>query len=89
MANYGTFTVITPVLSSISPTSGPQVTFTGTGFGATAEQPPVWLANKYARIITWSDTQVVATVVAGSTTSASQVYQNGVWSNTITFIVTP
>jgi hypothetical protein len=91
-ANYGTFTVITPVLSSISPTSGPvgtQVTFTGTGFGTTQGSGKVWLANKYATIVSWSDTQVVATVIAGSTTSASQVYQNGVWSNTITFTVTP
>ncbi len=91
-ANYGTFTVIIPVLSSISPTSGPvgtQVTFTGTGFGTTQGSGKVWLANKYATIVSWSDTQVVATVIAGSTTSASQVYQNGVWSNTITFTVTP
>src|ERR1043165_5857047 len=91
-ANYGTFTVITPVLSNISPTSGPvgtQVTFTGTGFGATQGSGKVGLRNNYATIVSWSDTQVVATVVAGSTTSASQVYQNGVWSNTITFTVTP
>jgi len=91
--NYGTFTVITPVLSSISPTSGPvgtQVTFTGTGFGTTqGAGGKVWLANKYATIVSWSDTQVVATVIAGSSTSASQVLQNGVWSNTITFTVTP
>jgi uncharacterized membrane protein YdjX (TVP38/TMEM64 family) len=90
--NYGTFTVITPVLSSISPTSGPvgtQVTFTGTGFGTTQGSGKVWLANKYATIVSWSDTQVVATVIAGSSTSASQVFQNGVWSNTITFTVTP
>jgi|GEM_PF-1210249 len=90
--NYGTFTVITPVLSSISPTSGPvgtQVTFTGTGFGTTQGSGKVWLANKYATVVSWSDTQVVATVIAGSSTSASQVYQNGVWSNTITYTVTP
>jgi len=90
--NYGTFTVITPVLSSISPTSGPvgtQVTFTGTGFGTTQGSGKVWLANKYATIVSWSDTQVVATVIAGSSTSASQVLQGGVWSNTITFTVTP
>jgi hypothetical protein len=90
--SYGTFTVITPVLSSISPTSGPvgtQVTFTGTGFGTTQGSGQVWLANKYATIVSWSDTQVVATVIAGSSTSASQVFQNGVWSNTITFTVTP
>lgn len=90
--NYGTFTVITPVLSSISPTSGPvgtQVTFTGTGFGTTQGSGKVWLANKYATIVSWSDTQVVATVIAGSSTSPSQVLQGGVWSNTITFTVTP
>ncbi|HKS21275.1 MAG TPA: IPT/TIG domain-containing protein [Thermoanaerobaculia bacterium] len=90
--NYGTFTVVTPVLSSISPTSGPvgtQVTFTGTGFGTSQGSGKVWLANKYATIVSWSDTQVVATVIAGSSTSASQVYQGGVWSNTITFTVTP
>ena len=90
--NYGTFTVITPVLSSISPTSGPvgtQVTFTGTGFGTTQGSGKVWLANKYATIVSWSDTQIVATVIAGSSTSASQVLQGGVWSNTITFTVTP
>jgi hypothetical protein len=90
--NYGTFTVITPVLSSISPTSGPvgtQVTFTGTGFGTTQGSGKVWLANKFATIVSWSDTQVVATVIAGSSTSPSQVLQGGVWSNTITFTVTP
>jgi hypothetical protein len=90
--NYGTFTVITPNLTSISPTSGPvgtQVTFTGTGFGTTQGSGKVWLANKNATIVSWSDTQVVATVIAGSSTSASQVFQNGVWSNTITFTVTP
>jgi hypothetical protein len=91
--NYGAFTVITPVLSSISPTSGPvgtQVTFNGTGFGTTqGAGGKVWLANKYATIVSWSDTQVVATVIAGSSTSASQVLQGGVWSNTITFTVTP
>jgi hypothetical protein len=90
--NYGTFTVVTPVLSSISPTSGPvgtQVTFNGTGFGTTQGSGKVWLANKYATIVSWSDTQVVATVIAGSSTSASQVLQGGVWSNTITFTVTP
>jgi hypothetical protein len=64
-------------------------TFTGTGFGTTQGSGKVWLANKYATIVSWSGTQVVATVIAGSSTSASQVFQNGVWSNTITFTVTP
>jgi hypothetical protein len=81
-----------PSLTSISPSSGPvgtQVTFTGTGFGAVQGSGSVWLANNYATIVSWSDTQVVATVVTGSTTSASHVNQGGVGSNTITFTVTP
>jgi hypothetical protein len=91
--NYGSFTVITPSISSISPTSGPvgtNVTITGTGFGATRGSGNVWLGGKNAtNIVSWSDTQVVATVPTGATTSGTQVYQNGVWSNSITFTVTP
>jgi hypothetical protein len=50
----------------------------------------VWLGGKNAtNIVSWSDTQVVATVPSGATTSGTQVFQNGVWSNAITFTVTP
>jgi hypothetical protein len=91
--NYGSFTVVTPNISGISPTSGPvgtNVTITGTGFGATRGSGNVWLGGKLAtNIVSWSDTQVVATVPSGATTSGTQVYQNGVWSNGITFTVTP
>jgi hypothetical protein len=91
--NYGTFTVITPSISSLSPTSGPvgtNVTITGTGFGSTRGSGNVWLGGKTAtNIVSWSDTQVVATVPTGATTSGTQVFQNGVWSNAVTFTVTP
>jgi hypothetical protein len=91
-SNSVAFTVITPVISSLSPTSGPagtQVTITGTGFGATQGSGSVWLGTKYATVVSWSDTQVVATVASGSATGSTQVYQNGVWSNAVTFTVTP
>ncbi|MGZ5442602.1 MAG: DUF7948 domain-containing protein [Thermoanaerobaculia bacterium] len=91
-SNSIAFTVITPVVSSLSPTSGPvgtQVSITGTGFGSTQGSGLVWLGTKYAAVVSWSDTQVVAMVASGSATGGTQVYQNGVWSNAITFTVTP
>jgi hypothetical protein len=91
-SNAITFTVVTPNVSSLSPTSGPvgtQVTITGTGFGTTQGSGLVWIGTKYATVVSWSDTQVVATVASGSATGGTQVYQNGVWSNAVTFTVTP
>ena len=91
-SNSIAFTVITPNVTSISPTSGPvgtQVTITGTGFGTTQGSGQVWIGTKYATVVSWSDTQVVATVASGSATGGTQVYQNGVWSNAVTFTVTP
>jgi hypothetical protein len=90
-SNSVAFNVITPQVSSISPTSGPvgaQVTFQGSGFGWSQGSGLVWIGTKYATVNSWSDTEVVATVAAGSATGAAQVYQNGVWSNSITYTVT-
>jgi len=91
-SNSIAFTVITPNVTGISPTSGPvgtQVTITGTGFGTTQGSGLVWIGTKYATVVSWSDTQVVATVASGSATGGTQVYQHGVWSNAVTFTVTP
>ncbi len=92
-SNTAALTVITPVVTSITPTSGPvgtQVTINGTGFRTAQGSGNVWIGSKLAgSIVSWSDTQVVATVATGSTTGATQVLQGGVWSNTITFTVTP
>jgi hypothetical protein len=84
-------TVVTPAVTSLSPTSGPvgtQVTISGTGFGATQGSGLVWIGTKYASVVSWSNTAVVATVASDSATGGAQVYQHGVWSNTITFTVT-
>ncbi len=90
--NAVTFTVITPNITSISPTTGvtgTQVTFTGTNFGATQGTGSVWLGSKLAgSIVSWSNTQVVATVASGSVTGSAQVQQGGVWNNSLTFTVT-
>jgi hypothetical protein len=87
------FTVVTPVVTSVTPTSGiagTQVTFTGTGFGATQGSGNVWLGSTYGTVVSWSDTQVVATVAAGAKSGTAQILQGGVWSDVINFtVVTP
>jgi hypothetical protein len=83
-----TFTVTTPNIAGISPTSGAagtQVTISGSGFGATQGSGAVWLGSAYATVVSWSDAQVVASVATGSATGVAQVLQSGVWSNSISF----
>jgi len=84
-------TVSTPNITSVSPTSGiagTQTTIAGTGFGATQGSGNVWLGNTYGIVVSWSDTQVIATVASGSQTGTAQVLQGGVRSNTVSFAVT-
>ena len=38
-------------------------------------------------MVTWSDTQITATVAPGSSSGAAQVSQNAVWSNAVSFTV--
>ena len=38
-------------------------------------------------VVSWSDTQVVATVASGSTTGTAQILQGGVWSNAEPFTI--
>ncbi|HKF21771.1 MAG TPA: IPT/TIG domain-containing protein, partial [Candidatus Angelobacter sp.] len=82
------FSVITPVVSSVTPTdgvAGTQVTFTGTGFGATQGSGNVWLGSTYGTVVSWSDTQVAATVAQGATSGTAQILQGGVWSDPVNF----
>ncbi|HEY6141509.1 MAG TPA: SBBP repeat-containing protein, partial [Thermoanaerobaculia bacterium] len=91
-SNSIAFTIITPTISSISPSSGvpgTQVTINGTNFGATQGSGQVWLGSTYAgSIVSWSNTQIVATVAPNSTSGNAQVQQSGVWGNQIAFTVT-
>jgi hypothetical protein len=90
-SNTLSLTVITPNITSISPnhgTSGTQITFTGTGFGSSQGSGNVWLGSVYAgSIVSWSDTQIVATVASSASGGVAQVYQGGVWSNSFSFSV--
>ena len=91
-SNSVTFTVIQPNITSITPTSGnagTQVTINGTNFGASQGSGSVWLGSKLAgSIVSWSNTQIVATVDSGSVTGSAIVQQGGVWSNSVSFTVT-
>ncbi len=60
--------VIPAAVSTVVPTNGApgtQVTIMGTGFGATQGTSLVWLGTTKATVVTWSNTQIVATVAAG------------------------
>src|SRR6185436_17539845 len=92
--NSVAITVTSPTISSISPSTaraGDQVTINGTNFGSTQGSGLAWLGNKYAgSIVSWSDTQIVATVASGSSSGTVQVKQSGVWGNTVPItIITP
>ena len=93
-SNAVAFSVVPPVLTSISPTAvapGMQVTFTGSGFGATEGQGCVYFGNgAYGTVVSWSDTQIVATVPSARLTPGNvAIYQDGVYSNTVAFSVVP
>ena len=83
----------TPVLPSItaaspnSGTAGTQVTLTGSGFGTVQGGGTVWLGSTLGTVVSWSDTQVVATVNTGSSSGVGQIQQNGLSSNSVPFTV--
>jgi hypothetical protein len=85
------FSVITPKISSVTPTTGSagtQVTISGSGFGTLQDNGQVWLGTVPAQVTSWSDAQVVATVAASALSGNAQVLQGGVFSNSIRFTVT-
>jgi hypothetical protein len=78
-------------LTGISPASGVSgatVTFTGTGFGASQSSGVVWLGSVAGQVVSWTDTQVVATVASTALSGIARIQQNSVWSNSLGFIVT-
>ena len=78
------FNIPAPHISSISPstgTAGTQITITGTGFHATQGSGSVVYSNNVTgSIVSWSDTQVVATVPVNAASGSISVWQN-VYSN--------
>jgi hypothetical protein len=89
-SNAITFTVATPLVSSVNPnpaTVGTAITITGTGFGAGQGSGNVWLGSTYGIITSWSDNQIVASVAASAKSGIVKVLQNGVWSDPLQFTV--
>jgi hypothetical protein len=79
-------------LSAISPSNGAvgtQVTITGSGFGASQGSSKVLIGTAYASVVTWSSTQIVATVATGAGRGTVQVYQGGYWSSALNFVINP
>jgi RHS repeat-associated protein len=85
-SNGVAFTVPPPQITSLSPTSGvvgTQVTINGSGFGPTQGSSTVNFYNGWhGSVVSWSATQIVATVPAHATTGAVTVTVNAVSSNT-------
>jgi hypothetical protein len=79
-----------PNITSVSPTTGAagtQVTVSGSNFGTSQGSGNVLLGSTYGAVVSWSNTQIVATVAAISQSGAAQVQQGGVLSNAVTFNV--
>jgi len=90
-SNQLSFTVSTPNIVGVTPTSGTsgtQVTVSGSGFGSVQGSGQVWLGTAQGQVSSWSDTQVVATVASDSKSGNAQILQNGVLSNSVAFTVT-
>ena len=50
----------------------------------------MWLGSGPAAVVSWSDTQILATVAANAQSGNAQAQQGGAWSNTVTFtVITP
>jgi N-acetylneuraminic acid mutarotase len=89
-SNVVPFTVNTATISNVSPSTGvagTQVTITGSGFGATQGNGSVWLGSTPGVVVSWSDTQIVATVSSIAKSGIVQVQQNGLSSNAVPFNV--
>ena len=74
------FTINSLNLESVSPVTGgagTTVTFAGTGFGATQGGGLVKLGSMAGQVVSWSDTQITATVAAGTISGVARVQVNG------------
>ncbi len=89
--NGASFTVTpVPAILSVTPAigaPGDTVTIAGSHFGTAQGSGQVWLGTAAATVVSWNDTQIVATVAANAQSGNAQVLQNGVMSNPWAFTV--
>ena len=95
-SNSFSFTVLPPppTITTLSPTqgvAGAEITITGTNFGTTQADSQVQIGSLLLNVKTWSDTAIVATIPAGSTTGDIVVTSATEQSNGMPFtvVVTP
>jgi hypothetical protein len=89
-SNSTPFTVASPTISTVAPLSGivgTSVTINGSGFGASQGTGQVWIGTAQGVVQSWSATQIVAQVAAGSKSGVVQVLNNGTASGTVAFTV--
>ena len=89
-SNSVNFTVVTPTITSVTPTSGvagTQVTIAGSGFGATQGASGVTFNSVAAVPATWSDALITVPIPSGATTGSVIVTVGGFPSNAATFTV--
>jgi hypothetical protein len=89
-SNAISFTVTGPNVSGVDTnngTTGTPVTISGSGFGDSEGTGLVMLGTVPGMVMTWHDTQIQATVGAGSASGVVQVLQNGTWSNSLAFTI--
>ena len=88
-SNSKTFGIPSTV-TSVSPTSGvagTQVTVSGSGFAAVQGTGTVWLGSTLGAVVSWSDSQIVATVASNARSGNALVQQGGALSNSLPFAV--
>src|SRR3954468_6586320 len=81
-----------PQITAVNPATaavGAQVTVSGSGFGASQGASSIALNNVSASVVTWSDTQIVATVPTAATTGAVKATVGGVASNANVYVTVP
>lgn len=85
-----TFTVINPVITSLTPPAAQPVSFitiTGTGFGGSETSSDVKFNGVSANVSAWSDTSITAVVPSNATSGPVTVIRDGVTSNGVQFTV--
>jgi RHS repeat-associated protein len=86
-----TYTVINPVINTLSPPEGPiggSITLNGSGFGASQSGNTAQFNGATAAVSSWSNTSITATVPSNATTGPVTVTVGGVISDGVTFTVT-
>jgi RHS repeat-associated protein len=86
-----TYTVINPVINTLSPPEGPiggSITLNGSGFGASQSGNTVQFNGATAAVYPWSNTSIAATVPSNATTGPVTVTVGGVISDGVAFTVT-